>query len=124
MLILALSALFGANALASGLDGSRWKLRENTFKSKIFFWSYDHLAFRDGIFESTHCRLKDFPPVVYASSESNGVIRWSATATGPRGKMVWEGRSQGDRMEGRRTWIRPDDRTRAVFWTGKRSSPK
>lgn len=125
---LALAAgLLAAAALAEppkteSLEGTHWKVRENSFKAKVFFWRYDYVAFLDGEFRSASFRAKGFVPGAFTSSKTGESVTWTASlASADNGKVVWEGRRTGTRMEGTWTWRKADGATKAMGWTAKQT---
>ncbi|MBI4423885.1 MAG: hypothetical protein HY554_09165 [Elusimicrobia bacterium] len=107
-----------------GLDGTRWTVREKTFKAKIFFWRYDELSFQEGAVASAQARREGFGPAPFTASRPGESSAWTATMLSPEhGKLVWEGRKDGSRMEGTRTWMRPDGRTKTTAWSAKQRLP-
>lgn len=104
------------------LEGTFWKVRENSFRAKIFFWRYDHAAFQDGEFRSLGFQAKGFTPGAFTASRTGETIAWTASLNSPdKGKVVWEGRRMGHRMEGTWTWRKADGGTKSMGWTAKQT---
>jgi len=102
------------------LEGTEWKLRHKSFKAKFVFWHFDHLSFRDGEFESRDWKAKGFAAAPYVSSKPGEAVTWTASLVSPeKGKLVWEGRREGTRMDGTWTWRRPDGKSRTMPWSAK-----
>lgn len=105
------------------MEGTFWKVRDNSFKQKIFFWRYDHVSFREGVFRSAIFEDKGFAAAPYAASKSaEDSITWTATLAGQdKGKVVWEGRRIGNRMEGTWTWRKAEGTTLTMPWSARQS---
>lgn len=125
-LLLALAVALSGAALAAEpetLDGTFWKVRDNSFKQKIFFWRYDHISFKEGVFRSVQFEGLGFAAAPYTATKAAAAsIAWTATLNSEtKGKVVWEGRRVGNRMEGTWTWRKPEDGARSMPWSARQS---
>ena len=102
------------------LEGTEWKVRNKSFKAKIVFWHFDHISFRDGLFESRDWKAKGFAPASFVAAKPSESVTWTASLSSPeQGKLVWEGRREGTRMEGTWTWRRPNGKSKTMPWSAK-----
>lgn len=113
---------FAAEPAEPTLDGTFWKVRDNSFMEKILFWRLDHVSFREGIFRAKHWEEKGFAATAYAATKSAESIAWTATLlSAEKGKVVWEGRRTGKTMEGTWAWRKPDGTTKTMSWSARQS---
>ena len=121
LVFLALVLLLPSVGFATdSMEGTDWKLRPKSFAAKIVFWRFDHLSFRGGMFESRDWKAKGFSPAAFFSPKPGETVTWTATLTSSQaGKVVWEGRREGDRMEGTWTWRKPDGKSKTMPWSAK-----
>lgn len=110
-------------AESEGMDGTFWKVRQNSWVQKILFWRVDRVSFREGVFRSIQFDDKGFSAAGYTATKSGeGAVAWTATLLHPdQGKVVWEGRRSGKSMEGTWTWRRADQTTKRMAWTARQS---
>ena len=122
-LLFALCAPVVAAESETTLDGTYWKVRDNSFLEKILFWRLDHVSFRDGMFRAQHWEAKGFAAAAYAATKSaESSIAWTATLiSAEKGKVVWEGRRMGKTMEGTWAWRKPDGSTKTMSWSARQS---
>lgn len=105
------------------LDGTFWKVRDNSFAAKFLFWRLDHVSFREGMFRAQHWEARGFAAAAYTAAKSpESTIAWTATLlSAEKGKVVWEGRRLGKTMEGTWAWRKPDGTTKTMSWSARQS---
>jgi hypothetical protein len=66
----------------------------------------DTLTFKDGQFRSMSCDKYGFGSAAYSSTPDGKAIRFTSTTRGKHGTIVWEGKAEGEDIEGTMTFHR------------------
>lgn len=67
----------------------------------------DVFIFKGGMFRSTSCDKYGFTEGRYATTEADGIIYFKAVTASPsHGQMFWEGKIDGDSLEGTFVWTK------------------
>lgn len=88
----------GASTAVNQLDGKTYTVQLNKEGEAAV---QDTLIFKDGMVESTACRAKGFGPAPYTVTTGQaGAMTFNATARAGEKTMHWDGKIQGDRIQG------------------------
>ena len=67
----------------------------------------DEFIFKKGMFRSTSCDKYEFSEGRYETTQTDGVIFFRAVTSSPsHGKMFWEGKVDGDSLDGTFVWTK------------------
>ena len=67
----------------------------------------DEFIFKEGMFRSTSCDKYGFTEGRYETTETDGIIYFKAmTASPSHGQMFWEGKVDGDSLDGTFVWTK------------------
>ncbi len=90
---------------AHGLDGKTY-FGQNGSKGKPADHD-DEFIFKEGMFRSTSCDEYGFSAGQYETTETDGIIYFKAATESPsHGQMFWEGKIDGDSLEGTFVWTK------------------
>ena len=104
------------------LDGKQYKI-DMAVNGKHD--SDETIVFSSGMMDPLDCHQYGFTAANYQAKVASGMTTWMSISTSEKeGKMAWQGKITGDKIEGSVVWTKDGQDPITYTFTGKESKPE